>query len=578
MFTKVAITGLGPHETFSAALDPRGMTRISGPSESGKSFIIEAVFFGLWGRSTTGKFPLEAIRDGHDHAAVELHLDSGRVLRRTVNRSRQQQREIRLVDRVERFSTDAKFAAALGELGADEEVVRLIMAPLTWPPLVAANARKFRDILSRILPKGDVVGEVRRRMTQAGVECSPKEAAGDEKHLIKVRADTRRALEQARGRTQTLAERLAELAQARDEVPGVDEQRLVHRIALWRDYDRHRDAMADTEALRGAQKVWDERRAALGEPPHVSGALPAVVSDFEDKRRALEIARANARELTSRRRHLVATFESLGADHDPSTCPTCLRPGWEDGSRAHSEAIAERAALDQALASATEQGLKLRAAAERAEERVERVRAEHAAVERYEVAISALGPRPNLGEGPPELALEPPDVPRPTAQELETVAQNAAARGAREQRQRDLQRVREEHAQATERERELEAEAQRLNVLVEAVRAAPSQVASEMALALGELGPVSLIFGDNPAVQVHVDGRPWWLASRGRLVVADAYLRAALRRVSELDHVPLFIDNVQDVGGQALPQLPTPVVLLRTNDEADLRVEQASSA
>ena len=98
-----------------------------------------------------------------------------------------------------------------------------------------------------------------------------------------------------------------------------------------------------------------------------------------------------------------------------------------------------------------------------------------------------------------------------------------------------------------------------------------------MVMALGDLGPVSFVFGDNPAVEVRVDGRPWWLASRGRLIVADAYLRAALRRVMELEFLPLVIDNVQDVGGQDLPALAPPLIVLRTNHGPELTVEHAPS-
>jgi hypothetical protein len=90
---------------------------------------------------------------------------------------------------------------------------------------------------------------------------------------------------------------------------------------------------------------------------------------------------------------------------------------------------------------------------------------------------------------------------------------------------------------------------------------------------LGDMGPVSLEFGENPAVVVLIDGRPWWLASRGRQVVGDAWLRAALRRAMNLPDLPLIVDNVQDVGGQPLPALPGPVVLLRTTDEPGIQVE-----
>ncbi|MEQ1572111.1 MAG: hypothetical protein ABMA64_41165, partial [Myxococcota bacterium] len=114
----------------------------------------------------------------------------------------------------------------------------------------------------------------------------------------------------------------------------------------------------------------------------------------------------------------------------------------------------------------------------------------------------------------------------------------------------------------------------RLSALLEAVRAAPSAVAARQALSLGDLGPVTLTFGDNPAVTVSIDGRPWWLASRGRQVVADMFLRAAIRRVLDKEWLPIVVDNVQDVGGQPLPEVEGPVVLLQTTDGKGISVRR----
>ncbi|MEQ1503282.1 MAG: hypothetical protein ABMB14_13680, partial [Myxococcota bacterium] len=114
----------------------------------------------------------------------------------------------------------------------------------------------------------------------------------------------------------------------------------------------------------------------------------------------------------------------------------------------------------------------------------------------------------------------------------------------------------------------------RLSALLDAVRIAPSTVAARQALSLGDMGPVSLEFGDNPAVKVLIDGRPWWLASRGRQVVADMWLRGAIRRVLDKEWLPIVVDNVQDVGGQPLPELTGPVVLLQTTDGKGISVRR----
>lgn len=104
---------------------------------------------------------------------------------------------------------------------------------------------------------------------------------------------------------------------------------------------------------------------------------------------------------------------------------------------------------------------------------------------------------------------------------------------------------------------------------MDAVRKAPSAVAAKQAEALGDLGPVSLVWGDgdakSPAVDVWLDGRPWWLASTGRQIVGDVWLRAPW--------CPIFVDNRGCVGGQEIPDVGGPVVLLRTTDDADLGVD-----
>lgn len=75
-----------------------------------------------------------------------------------------------------------------------------------------------------------------------------------------------------------------------------------------------------------------------------------------------------------------------------------------------------------------------------------------------------------------------------------------------------------------------------------------------------------------------IDGRPWWLASRGRQVVADACLRAALRRAMEMPYLPLFVDNIQDVGGQPLPPVAGPVVWLQTTDGKGIFVRRRTAS
>lgn len=580
MIKQLSISGLGPHLDFDVELDPRAVTTITGPSESGKSFITEAIAFALWGSSSRGKFQPEAIHDDADKASVEVTLDSGRVIRRSINRKKKQSRQIELAGETESFSSDKAFAAALGELTEDEEAVRVVIVPMAWQPLVASNARKFRDLLARVLPEGDVEGEIQRIVAEAGFEVSDEELQLEEKVVLKQRGQMRKQRDELSGRVQSAEERIAELEAALEEAASeaveVDE-RLLARIEAWDAYDRETGAAGAHKAASQARHEWDRRREELGEEPELTEAHLATRDAAKAAQAEAKAARAAAQEAYGAYQVVQARLEGYGEDHDPSVCPTCSRPGWEEGARAHQALVAQAAEAKKALDAAQKAEKETRAAFMVAKEAVDAAREVKLSQDAWRQALAALGPRPELPELPADAA-EPPEVERPSEEEVarvkDALAARQAAEGARKQREADLEKTR----TLLERERakydEASKEADRLDVLLGAVRTAPSIVAAEQALALGDLGPVSLEFGDNPAVEVKIDGRPWWLASRGRQVVADTHLRMALRQVMELDHLPIIIDNVQDVGGQPLPDVPGPAFLLRTDDGKGLRVRK----
>ncbi|MEO0600014.1 MAG: hypothetical protein AAF211_01180, partial [Myxococcota bacterium] len=151
---------------------------------------------------------------------------------------------------------------------------------------------------------------------------------------------------------------------------------------------------------------------------------------------------------------------------------------------------------------------------------------------------------------------------------------SAAFEGAMAQWTANVEAAKASVEKETQRHADAAREYERFSALLDAVRAAPSTVAERQALALGDLGPVNLKFGDNPAVEVLIDNRPWWLASRGRQVVADMWLRAAIRRVLDMEWLLLVVDNIQDVGGQPLPDIEGPVMLLQTTDGKGLSVRR----
>lgn len=281
-------------------------------------------------------------------------------------------------------------------------------------------------------------------------------------------------------------------------------------------------------------------------------------------------------------------------------CPTCERPGWRGASAgAHLAVVRAQAAVDSAeaerqrvadqletariasIANATVQLESLQEDADLTAAALDTARGElreaNAALAAavagsgpavaWDLARAALGDRPEVPDMIPVSA--PPEGDRPGDDEVgaahETVRKAERAQGAVAQRETDLARLRAQLDASEGSLAEAAAEVGRLEALVEATRRAPSVAAERQLEALGDLGPVSLVFVDGGGVEVLVDGRPYHLASTGRLLVADVWFRAGLRRAIGVPYLPLFVDCIQDVVGQEIPDRP-PAVLLRTTE------------
>jgi len=567
MITAVKMRGFGPHEDATIQLF-EDRTHVRGPSEIGKSALVQAVCFALWGRGVVGsKFDPALIRDGHDATTVELDMNGVRVAR-SFDRTKSTTRLINGVG----YSSESKFAAALGAAG-NGLIGRLVVAPMVWVELTAGNARPFRDALASILPAGDVPAEVEAIMSRRGASlANPGEARATERQISQLRRDTRRERDRTAGRVATLTERVEGLAAALANVPEVPVTRPSEYILkLHREWEQHDQALSRHRAeerlhtsASAAAVAWDRRHLELGpEPKHDSAAYEGARRAADESERRLSEAMDDYRRYKTTLDQARARLDELMVSGDPEICPTCKHRPWVEGVR---EAERRRVAVESATTALDAQvilGKEARGAREAAAARAEEARASKTRLSGWKAARAALGPRPvvvELGEPP-----KPPDGPRPSADQL------GVADGAAMQRREDLRRSEEALAEATARLAVQQAENERLDHLLEAVRQAPSNVARAQTEALGDLGPVTLVFGDNPAIRVLVDGRPWWLASRGRQVVADACLRSALRRASGLD-LPIFIDNAQDVAGQPLPELEAQVVVLRTVEADGLSV------
>ena len=572
MFKNISIIGLGPHRDFQATCDPGGITLLSGRSEAGKSFVVEAILLALWGQSSTGSFRPEAIHDDFSKAVVELTLEDGRIIRRSVTRTRSTTRVIITAGERQVFANEADFQAAIGPLGGDVEILRTIMLPMAWQPLVAANARKFRDLLGRLLPPGDVAADIRLRMT--GHEVSDAEIGWTDAEAMTHRRNSRKVRDEAAGRRDSAHERVAGLQATEAPRPAAIDSGPVEAARLWEDYDRQLGSGAGAQAR---QAEWDRQRQALGEAPMVDPLHAEAQPKATEAQRASAIATQTYQEVYGRYQAATVQQQTFGALPDPSTCPMCQRPGWEQGAEMAAQAQATVMTVQQEFMTAQQAHQQAHANLALTTKALDAAREATTARASWDRSIAALGQRP---EAPNSTEVEPPAVPRPDpeavsmAREAERAA--IAAGGARARWATELEAAKAAVVTETERHRVADDEEKRSELLLQAIRAAPSAVAERQAQALGDLGPVALVFGDNPAVTVLIDGRPFWLASRGRQVVADVWLRAGMRRASGLESLPLAVDNVQDVGGQPLPDMP-PAIHMRTTDEDKITVSFGAS-
>jgi hypothetical protein len=98
-----------------------------------------------------------------------------------------------------------------------------------------------------------------------------------------------------------------------------------------------------------------------------------------------------------------------------------------------------------------------------------------------------------------------------------------------------------------------------------AVRSAPARALAGKLALLGS-GALQVLDVDGKT-EATINGRPWYLASHGERIAADADFRLRLRAAAGLDALLVFVDDVTSVGGLPLPDAPG-VVLLQTTDGA----------
>lgn len=127
--------------------------------------------------------------------------------------------------------------------------------------------------------------------------------------------------------------------------------------------------------------------------------------------------------------------------------------------------------------------------------------------------------------------------------------------------------------------------AARKAAVLDCARKAPSIIADRQRALFGDLGCVQLRFPPDEgrgtqAIEVlvetedaagHVEIVPWERASTGWRILADLHLRAAVRRLSGLDWLPIFVDEAQSWSGD-YPAIPGLIQLWTTEAGSPLSV------
>lgn len=594
MFKRIKIRGLGPIIETDVVLNS-GVTVFERPSQWGKSTLASAICFALWGTGLDGKaLDVDVINDAGDDASVQLITGGGAIIERRITRNRQ---VIRLIQpagdapleykREEDFAKALKAVGAVINVGTKVHKCRLVLAPFGWRALALGrgNGRPLRDFLAAVLPTPDVRPYVSKLMADAGGELRGDDAL-DEGTVETLRREARRAVAVAEGIEIAANSHRDDIGG--DEAPPASKDRHeAAQVLRIRDEWIARDALVEArnEAEQRAA-AWQARRDAI--PAAANFDAPAHSKAIDDRETARNFIglRRHERDLLNTpiveaNNEVVRVATSLKTLTDEAEtlhaqggkCPTCAKTWAEAGKRAkvlkrqieerETAGASARAEVERLNVKRDSAELELDAAQTRFDTKAAAVEA-HADTKARHEALMALGRCPPVMAEPAKIMHE-----RPHFTEIEAAtalkAKADAIKGAADARARARERAKAGVIKAETAHTLAKAKADRLDVLLDAVRAAPSLALSD-ALAVLNVGGVEVVVDDKSGLDVRIDGRAWSNASTGRQVAADAALRNALRKAAGVPWFPLVIDNVQAWSG-VIPEIdkPTgPVIVLRT--------------
>ena len=309
MIARLEIEGIGNTKSRIVTLDPKGPTRIEGPSGSGKSTIIHALLVLLCGE------PPNRTVDTDDTVEAATAVIVGTTAKGTTLEVSATARGVEYLrgegDELAAPLAKGAYMAALGKWGGPD--VRFIVAPMAWRALAVGTAQPLRDLLSRLLPAGDVPGRVRELMG----EHRRAEDPCDVKGALALQSEANAAKQRAEGAVAVRREGLQRAIAARASIAAPTPEAVAEAVALkelsksWRAHDGTAALWARSDAALAA---WRQRDP--GEPPAYSGEdhqaarmavekLRALVA-AEEREAAANEARTEAEEQAARDAQLAA--------------------------------------------------------------------------------------------------------------------------------------------------------------------------------------------------------------------------------------------------------------------------------
>lgn len=284
MFRTIHLKNLGPHADTTLHLSPDGLVEIEGGSKAGKSTLIDAVCYALWGVNRDGD-PLPTEQISGDRATVELTVGrTGTVLTRTITPRRSETWAITARGITEELTSNAAMMAKLSRIGACRELGRIIVSPLAWIDLLKTDlGRPLRDLLLSTLDTGASMADVvRAGMERAGVEMLPTDPLVLADALVLQTAGNS-ARDTASGvlnaRSQAVRQAKAALVSAPTDAAQEHARAVLASRDAWASY-------------RGSDQARADLRATIAEQERVLAEVAPAAIDTTEARAVLALTRA----------------------------------------------------------------------------------------------------------------------------------------------------------------------------------------------------------------------------------------------------------------------------------------------